>query len=291
MAEDTFGTHLLLSQFILLVLHQDVSTLLRVLSRRWLERSVIALTAIICTSWDHRFLIEFILCTSSGNLDVVQDDLILVIVDTITLGPLMLLRLVPVDQKFTFFWLLESLPGSLTRFVSLLERCGLMQGMLVLLLDRLLILGFKFGRRVWMIYISFLVDRRLLLGRIDGDHTSFHCCQRTFGRKPISLPHFVSSSWVHGLQIFHLEFFSFQRIIGRFVLINLVATRIDFHEVVILYLTHGSSRKGFAYIVSDTVYPEAAISMTLIARMSTHDIWSRHLLHLFVVCHEASIQD
>lgn len=67
--------------------------------------------------------------------------------------------------------------------------------------------------------------------------------------------------------------------------------RVNFHIVVILYLTHGSSREGFADVVANAIDSKATITMTLIARMRTHDIWSCHFLHLFVVDHESSVQD
>lgn len=160
--------------------------------------------------------------------------------------------------------------------------------MLILLLDRMLITSRQFWRRVWMIHFSVLVLRQLLLSRIYCDHACFHVpCQCALGRKFI-IKGFISSIW--GLELYFFQLFGFQRIESRFVLVNLVAG-VNFHIVVILYLTHGSSRKGFANVVADAIDPEATISMTFIAWMSTHDVWSRHMLHLFVVCHEASVQD
>ena len=160
--------------------------------------------------------------------------------------------------------------------------------MLILLLDRILITSRQFGRWVRVIQFCVLVLRQLLLSRIYGHHACFHVpCQCALGRKFI-IKGFISRIW--GLELYFFQLVGFQRIESRFVLVNLM-TGVNFHIVVILYLTHGSGRKGFANVVADAIDPEATISMTFVARMSTHDIWSRHMLHLFVVCHEASVQD
>ena len=112
-----------------------------------------------------------------------------------------------------------------------------MQGVFNLFLDRVLVARIQFGWRVRVVYIVFLVVELWLLGRINCDHTCLHGCQSALRRKFIVLS-LLSVPRVSCLNFFRMKVFGLQRVIVRLILVELVASRVDFDKIIILNLSH-----------------------------------------------------